>query len=476
MIATCPPRPQSAESGQVRILSVPLAQIHPSPENETLYRPINPTDPDVIALAVSIGEHGVRQPLALTLDYYITGGHRRYAAAKLAGLSEVPCIFEKVYHADPEFLVLLREHNRQRVKTFDEVLREEVISANKEEAYQELVAYRRAKSVLNVTIMEIGERKDRAKISAAKWPFLQAVIAVLRDLRDYWPVSERRVHYGLLNDPPLRHASKPDSRYRNDKKCSKDLSDLITRARCEGPIKEGAIGDDTRPVTSWNVHDNPAAFISAELKELFCGYYRNLQQSQPTFFAAIGEKSTLDAIIRPVLSDYTIPYFLGRGFTSHPPMNWLRKQFVASGKEHCTVLLLTDHDPDGEVIASSVARILRDEKGMPGIRAIRVALTADQVTEYKLPESVNMAKTGGKSPSYKARRKKFVDRYGEKVYELEALPPETLQEILRGTIESVIDREAFAHEVEQEKLDAAELDTTRRQVLRVLQEMKLTDA
>jgi hypothetical protein len=364
---------------------------------------------------------------------------------------------------------VLRECNRQRVKSFDEVLREEIVSADPDEAYRDLVEYRRAKSRVKVATLDIGERKDRAKISGAKRPFLNAVIAALDKLREFWPVSERRVHYELLNDPPLRHASKPGSTYANDKQSSKDLSDLITRARIEGRIPYDAIGDDTRPVTSWDVYHDPAAFMREQLHGFLCGYWRNLMQSQPAFVAVIGEKATLGPIIRPVLMDYTIPFYLGRGFSSHPPMKWLQEQFSASGADRLTLLLLSDHDPDGEVIASSVARVLRDDYDIAHIQAVKVVLNHSQVAQYHLPESVNEAKAGS------ANYAKFVEKYGTKVYELEALRPETLQEILRDTIESVIDREAFDHEVEQEKADAAHIAATRRRVLRYLQECGIGD-
>lgn len=477
-LIACSTKPRSRESGQVRIQMVPIAEIQPAPENLQLYRPVRPDDPEVQQLADSIRRHGIQVPLVLSLDRFIISGHRRHVAAQLAGKTALPCRFAPIRRDrdHDRFLQLLRECNRQRVKSFDEVLREEIVSADPDAAYRGLVEYRRAKSRVNVATLEIGERKDRAKISEAKLPFLNAVICALNKLRDFWPVSERRVHYELLNDPPLRHASKPGSTYTNNKQSSKDLSDLITRVRVEGRITYDAIGDDTRPVTSWDVYDSLAAFIRDQIASFLCGYWRNLMQSQPAFVAVIGEKATLGPVIQPVLADYTIPFFLGRGFSSHPPMEWLRKQFVASAKEFCIVVLLSDHDPDGEDIGTSAARILRDEYHMPAMRAVKVALNHSQVAQYNLPESVNVAKKGGNSAAYHVRRQRFVEKYGTKVYELEALHPETLQEILRDTIESVIDREAFQHEVEQEKVDAAQIDATRGRVLRYLQECGIGDA
>lgn len=459
----------NAESGLVRILVLPIWRLRPAPENEQLYRPVSPDDPDVRALAESIRRHGVKEPLVVSLDHYIISGHRRCVAARLAGLSGVPCRIEPIHHDvdHDQFLVLLREHNRQRVKSFDEVLREEIVSADPDEAYQELVEYRRGQARLGVAVMEIGERKERAKISQAKEPFLQAVIEIIDSLKDFWPISERRIHYALLNDPPLRHASKPGSTYANNKQSSKDLSDLITRARNQGRIAYESISDDTRPTETWHVYANPRQFLRQQFDDFLRFYFRNLMQSQPNHVELIGEKNTLKPIIGPVLADYTIPYYLGRGFSSHPPMKKLQERFFASGKERLTLLLLSDFDCDGVVIASSVARIIRDEYNIANIDAIRVALNPEHVKRYALPP-------GGRADDKESvNREKFVRQFGELTYELEALSPVTLQEILRETIESVIDREAFEHEVEQEKQDARRLHETRQRVLRSLQECDL---
>ena len=99
-----------------------LLSIWPAEENESIYRPVNPDDPEVVALAKSIREYGVQEPLVITEDGYIVSGHRRFVAAKLAGLEEAPCrVLPIRRHDDPnKFVRLLAEYNRQRVKTRDE--------------------------------------------------------------------------------------------------------------------------------------------------------------------------------------------------------------------------------------------------------------------------------------------------------------------------------------------------------------------
>jgi len=452
------------KSGHDPIQIISLDEIRPSPENNTLYRPVDPDDPEIIALTESIEKHGIQEPLVVTRDGWIVSGHRRHAAATLANLAEVPC---KVLDFDKEddhdrFMQLLRECNRQRTKSFDEKLREEVVSADPEEAYVALVSHRMARSEESIGVEGIALRgeKRRSRISAAKRPFLDAVWEVLEERQDFWPLSDRQIHYGLLNNPPLIHASKPNSRYANTKQSYKALTDLLTRARLEELIPMAAIADPTRPVTVWKVDPDPQVFIQRELDHLLKGYWRNLMQSQPNYLEIVGEKNTVESTVRPIAMQYCIPYTIGRGFCSLPPRAAIADRFAKSGKETLVLLILSDFDPDGEEIAHSLARSLRDDFGIYGIEAIKVALTADHVERFNLPPQMQ-AKAG--STNYR----RFTEEHGHDVFELEALPPKTLQELLTEAIESVIDVEAFNHEIDQEKKDAASLDVTRRRIHRL---------
>ena len=61
--------------------------------------------------------------------------------------------------------------------------------------------------------------KDRKKISKASMPLLRAALRVIEEhIGTSGQPSVRQIHYRLLGpDAPLKHASKPDSAYINDK-------------------------------------------------------------------------------------------------------------------------------------------------------------------------------------------------------------------------------------------------------------------
>ncbi len=359
----------------VPIRNIPVCEIEPSPENDKLYKPVCSTDPEIVELARSIEKHGIIEPLVITQDYYILSGHRRFVAARIADLETVPCrVLEFNRTDDPDqFLVLLREYNRQREKSFDEKLREVVVTINPNDAYQSLIEHRAAQSAVEGDHMAIGERKHRAAISFAKRGFLNAILAVLKDNRSFWPLSDRQVHYRLLNSPPLRHSSKPDSVYRNDPGSYKSLVDLVTRARLKGHIPMQAIADETRPIVTWSTWPDVRGFIHSELQDLLRGYWRNLMQSQPNHIEILVEKNTVANIVKAVAMQYCIPMTSGRGYCSLPPRHQLAQRFKTSGKSKLIILIASDFDPDGEEIARSFARSMRDDFGINNVCSARLA-------------------------------------------------------------------------------------------------------
>jgi hypothetical protein len=355
---------------------------------------------------------------------------------------------------DPEFETMLVEHNRQRVKGLDEVVREQVITCNPENAYRSLVEYRRAKSAVSGEFLSIEGTKTRKAISSAKRPMLDAVIEIIDGKSDYWPLSDREIHYDLLSDPPLRHSSKPGSRYKNDRSSYQDLCDLLTRARLAGLVSFAAIADPTRTVCNWRLDREPGAFIRRELDDFLKDYWRDRQQSQPNHIEIVGEKNTVEGSIRDVASEFCIPYTLGRGYCSLDPRYKMCQRFRASGKGRLIVLVLADFDPEGEDIPNSFAKSMRDDFGITNIVAKKVCLTYRQVLQRQLPRTFDIKKEG-------SRYKKFAAKYGDRAHELEALPVDDRAALLREAIESVLDVDAYNREVEAEKEDAVRIEAIR---------------
>jgi hypothetical protein len=166
------------------------------------------------------------------------------------------------------------------------------------------VEQRKRLAAVKVETINIEGKKTRSRITRAKELFLGAILKIIEEFRDYWPLSIRQIHYNLLNDPPLKHASKPGSRYDNTENSYKSADELITRARFFGRIQWEAVDDKTRSIVTWDVHREPSSFIRRDLNDFLKGYYRDLMQSQPNHIEIIGEKNTVENAIRNVAQEY----------------------------------------------------------------------------------------------------------------------------------------------------------------------------
>jgi len=440
-------------------------EIQQAPENDLLYDHFSPhVDEDDYRLYMSIKEEGIREPLHVSADGFLLSGHRRYDAARWLGLDLLPCLVaEDVIFNDltaDERVALLATYNKQRDKSYAERLREALLEIDPDDAYQRLLidrVERRQVDIENNIIL--GNYKGRARITTLA--FLRTAQEAIDSEKQYWPLTVRRVHYLLLNNPPLRHDKKPESTYRNNIRSYKALTNLLLRARLTGDIPHAAIEDETRPIRVVATYQNPADYIKEETEDFLRHYARDLLRGQSHHIEILVEKNAIRKHVELVAEEYCIPCTTGRGYSSLTPRYRMVQRFEQSGKKRLVLLILSDFDPDGEEIAKSFPRSLRDDFGLSNVTAHKVAISGADVREYGLPSDME-AKIS--SPNYK----KFVARHGVHVAELDAAPVALLQEKLRDGIESFLDMELFEAEFAKEKEDYAFVAATKRAVVKAM--------
>lgn len=105
------------ESG--RILYLPVGQIHPNPS-----QPRKIFDADGLQeLAGSIRTYGILQPLTVRRrngEYELVAGERRLRAAKIAGMTEVPCILLTVDEEQSSMVALVENLQRRDLDYIEE--------------------------------------------------------------------------------------------------------------------------------------------------------------------------------------------------------------------------------------------------------------------------------------------------------------------------------------------------------------------
>ena len=272
-----------------------------------------------------------------------------------------------------------------------------------------------------------------------------------------------QIHYRLLNDPPLKQTPKRTKfdaehyRYRNDRESYNSLVDLLTSARYHGQVSMTCIDDPTRPQKTWGGFSFVSQFVQQEIDRFLVGYHRDRQQDQPRHIEVFAEKNTLYRIVERACDEYYVPFNIGRGFCSIPVWRDMAKRFTRSGKEQMTLIIISDHDPEGLELADDAIRSLK----LHGIEADghRIAVTPEQIEELDLAEDFNPAKET--SSRYSA----FVERTGDtKTWEVEALPPDFLVEEIKAAIEANMDMELYNEICDEEEVDCETLAKIRSQI------------
>jgi hypothetical protein len=76
-----------------------------------------------------------------------------------------------------------------------------------------------------------------------------------------------------------------------------------------------------------------------------------------------------------------------RGLGSIDTFHDIAEAFEGSGKEKLILIVLSDYDPEGELIPHDAGRRLRDDFDIPGkrIEVYKAGVTREQITRYDLP-------------------------------------------------------------------------------------------
>src|SRR5262249_13230304 len=137
--------------------------------------------------------------------------------------------------------------------------------------------------------------------------------------------------------------------------------------------------------------------------------------------------------------------------SSLPPKKAIHDRYIRSGKDKLILLIVSDLDPAGDAIAEDWVKCFRRDFLIMDVEAYKVALTIDQVREFDLAPSMEAKES---SPTYNA----FVDKYDiTDAYELEALDPSDLAELLQNAIDDVLDLDLYNQELEAEEKDSAQI-------------------
>lgn len=274
------------------------------------------------------------------------------------------------------------------------------------------------------------ERRTRGKARST----IELIEACHEILDEIQPASVRAVCYRLFTMGLIPDMSKGSTN---------KVSKVLVSAREDGTIPWEWIVDETREAERPGTWSNPNAIIDAAVRQ----YRRDYWQDQPVRIEVWSEKGTVRGTLAPVLRDFGVTFRVMHGFASATAINAIADMSVEDTRP-MIALYVGDYDPSG-LYMSEVDLPDRLQRYGAEVDVVRVALLVDDVDE--LPSfDVETKKNDG-------RYQWFVDRYGRRCWELDAMSPVDLRARVANRIEQHIDGDAWQRAVEIERVETASM-------------------
>lgn len=180
------------------------------------------------------------------------------------------------------------------------------------------------------------------------------------------------------------------------------------------------------------------------------GFFLDMWKDQPKRVEIWVEKDALSQVIESAADPFDVPVFATKGYMSSSAA-WEaghnRFRVYGQKKQEIVVIHLSDHDPSGINMTEDIlerisqfSRRIQDSDISTMIVVERLALTMEQVEEYEEdgnPLPPNPAKqTDPRFASYETQ-------FGETSWELDAIDPPTIVELVTASIKKHLDEDLY---------------------------------
>lgn len=283
-----------------------------------------------------------------------------------------------------------------------------------------------------------AKRRGRGK-SQKNLHLIEVARAILEEIK---PATVRAVCYQLFNRGLI-----PDMSVNSTKRVSIQLTD----AREQGLIPWAWIVDETRGAEGTPGWDDPEEFADAATAQ----YRRDRWTDQGVRVEVWSEKGTVRGTVLPVLKRYGIQFRVMHGFGSATEVHQVA-QLAAGMDVPLIALYVGDWDPSGLYMSEVDLPTRLAEYGAKMDHDIclrRIALVQDDTTDLGVEPSFSVHEK-----AKDARYRWFLERHGDRCWELDAMSPVDLRSRVEAWVKAQIrSEEAWAlaeraEEVERESL------------------------
>ncbi len=233
----------------------------------------------------------------------------------------------------------------------------------------------------------------------------------------------------------------------NSVRSYKRLGTIIANARNAGLIDWDMIVDRGRSVDVNSHWRDPASIVRSAARSFAIDKW----EDQEYRVLVMVEKDALSGVIRPVCEELDVEFSANKGYASQTHLYEVAKTMEkwSSGDQIPVVLYFGDFDPSG----LDMDRDLEERLSMYSYLSIetkRLALTMEQIDDFKPPP--NPAKMTD------SRAEAYVIQHGYKSWELDAIEPRVLAELVRTNVLKYRDGELWDQAEYKEDGMRAELE------------------
>lgn len=258
------------------------------------------------------------------------------------------------------------------------------------------------------------------RFSAGNQAIIEQAIEIIDDYAAQgFDLTLRQLYYQFVSRDLI--ANKPTE--------YKRLGSIINDARLAGLIDWHTIVDRTRNMVSNNHWDGPHEIVAACANQFQIDKWANQEHRVEVWI----EKDALIGVIGNVCRRNDVGFFSCRGYTSQSEM-WVASQRLlkyTDDGQAVTIIHLGDHDPSGIDMTRDIDDRLSLFMGSSAGDVNRIALNMDQVNQYNPPP--NPAKITD------SRANKYIKQFGNNSWELDALEPSVLEQLIDDTIANLKD-------------------------------------
>lgn len=239
----------------------------------------------------------------------------------------------------------------------------------------------------------------------------------------------------------------------NTQRSYKRLGSIINDARLAGELDWDYIVDRTRNLETLPHWETPSEVIHAAASS----YHNDLWATQTYRPEVWIEKDALVGVIERVSDDNDVPYFSCRGYTSQSEVWGAGQRMIeyAENDQIPYIIHLGDHDPSG----IDMTRDIEDRIAMfmgphHSFVLSRIALNYDQVLQYGPPPNPTKLTD--------SRAQGYIDTHGYQSWELDALEPQVLTQLVQSEIDSIRDEDEWEEAVASQEADRQRLQFVAR--------------